>query len=356
MTSDPIFAQNQSNRPSMNEHEQLPLLLNPPGETASTKSYDLGIAWNWEYDADFIKLIENSLSARSLSLLQITPDNVENLTDELVRQKIHLNVFFDRASEDDSRFIPIVKWACTHCSYFINRHEWAIHSCDKTTMHYTLIHAGLHTPYTIMLPSYDDDPNLPPFSLHPLGERFIIKPSIGGGGEGVVTDLTSMNQILELRRQHTHYRYLLQTFIEPVSLGDRPAWFRVLYCRGTVFCCWWHPDTHVYAQLTAEEEYRFQLQPLIGMTKTIADLCKLDIFSTEIALTADGRFVVVDYVNDQPDLRLQSQAADGVPDIIVQEIAAQVTGAAAEHFPAANGDNPKLHDDKNDEQLVTPFE
>ncbi|RPH95785.1 MAG: hypothetical protein EHM72_14820, partial [Calditrichaeota bacterium] len=121
----------------MNEHEQLPPLLIAHDETAAAQNYDMGIAWNWEYDADFIKLIENSLPAHGLSLLQITPDNVDALVDELYRQKIHLNVFLDRASEDDPRFIPIVRWACTHCSYFINRHEWAIHSCDKTAMHYT---------------------------------------------------------------------------------------------------------------------------------------------------------------------------------------------------------------------------
>jgi hypothetical protein len=47
----------------------------------------------------------------------------------------------------------------------------------------------------------------------------------------------------------------------------------------------------------------------------------LDLFSTEIALTLDGLFMVVDYVNDPIDLRLQSKATDGVPDQIVSHIA-----------------------------------
>ncbi|MCC7511318.1 MAG: hypothetical protein IT296_01585, partial [Anaerolineae bacterium] len=34
--------------------------------------------------------------------------------------------------------------------------------------------------------------------------------------------------------------------------------------------------------------------------------------------------LVVDYVNDPIDLRLQSRAADGVPDFIVERIAARI--------------------------------
>jgi hypothetical protein len=50
------------------------------------------------------------------------------------------------------------------------------------------------------------------------------------------------------------------------------------------------------------------------------------LFSTEIAITSDGRFVIVDYVNDPIDLRLQSKASDGVPDDIVEDIAARLVG------------------------------
>jgi hypothetical protein len=47
----------------------------------------------------------------------------------------------------------------------------------------------------------------------------------------------------------------------------------------------------------------------------------LDIFSTEIALTPEGEFVAVDYINDSIDLRAKSKAVDGVPDIVLSYIA-----------------------------------
>ncbi len=75
--------------------------------------------------------------------------------------------------------------------------------------------------------------------------------------------------------------------------------------------------------VTAEEEQRYHLQTLRTDTCRIAAICRLDWFSTEIALT-DEHFVVVDYVNDGIDTRLQSRAMDGVPDQVMQSIADQL--------------------------------
>ena len=58
----------------------------------------------------------------------------------------------------------------------------------------------------------------------------------------------------------------------------------------------------------------------------IAGICGLNLFSTEIAYTADGDFVVVDYVNDPIDLSIQSNTRDAVPDDIVRDITERLIG------------------------------
>jgi hypothetical protein len=55
------------------------------------------------------------------------------------------------------------------------------------------------------------------------------------------------------------------------------------------------------------------------------------LFSTEIALTKEGHFMVVDYVNDPVDLRMQSRAVDGVPDVYLESIAARLARLADRH-------------------------
>lgn len=116
-------------------------------------------------------------------------------------------------------------------------------------------------------------------------------------------------------------------------LGDRIAWFGVLYCTGAVYPCWWDPRSQVYTPVSVEEEAEFGLAPLHQVIGRITEICKLELFSTEIAYMPEGLFVAVDYVNDQIDLRLQSKAADGAPDFIVHDIADRLAFLVEVHHP-----------------------
>ena len=286
--------------------------------------YDLCLAWNWEYDADFVALLEAACSTRDLSLWQVTPANVSAALDELSAAQASFSSFLDRASEADPCFLPLVDWATGHSLFEINSHKRAVHVANKASMHLEFITAGIHTPHTIILPPHNCQPDFPAMDLSPLGEKFIAKPAHGGGGEGVVLEVSTLGQVLEARRAHPQDYYLLQTHIAPVQLSGRPAWFRVLFCGGKIYPFWWDMVTHIYVPVEEEDERRFGLAPVTSTTLTIARVCGLDLFSTEIAMTASGLFVVVDYVNNPIDLRLQSFAPDGVPDEVVRDIAARL--------------------------------
>jgi hypothetical protein len=288
--------------------------------------YDLCLAWNWEYDADFVNVLAAACQSHALSLLQITPENIAEISDALTKEQIACHVFWDRASEDDARFIPIVQWAADHCAYRINPAEKARLTWDKGAMHRSFRGLGLHTPYTIILPPYKEQPEIPSIDWEALGERFTIKPAHGGGGEGVVAEASSLSQIQGARQEYPGDRYLLQTHVIPIQLGSRAAWFRVFYGAGQIYICWWDTSTHVNTPVASADETNHDLGPLRTITTAIAQFCGLDLFSTEIALTPNGRFVVVDYINDQIDLRLQSKAVDGVPDDIARDIVESIVG------------------------------
>jgi hypothetical protein len=286
----------------------------------SMEKYDLCLAWNWPYDHDFVAILNQACQARDLSLVQATPDNLHELLTCLHTAQIDFQVLIDRVSESDS-FFALIKWAHENGRYCINSLEKAPPTWDKARMHGILIEAGLQTPYTIILPSFKEQPDLPKLDLHVLGERFTIKPAHGGGGEGVVMDANQLCDVLAARQAFPEDRYLLQNTIIPRQIETLPAYFRVLYCAGEIYPCWWNPETHLYTPLHELDEARHCLFPLRKITGEIAGLAGLDLFSTEIAYTQDDRFVVVDYVNDQLDLRLQSRTGNGVPDQIVCRIA-----------------------------------
>jgi hypothetical protein len=291
--------------------------------------FDLCLAWNWEYDQGFVGLLQAACDARQVSLLQVTPENLESILIALGRGEISFDCFFDRASESDNRFYSLVEGAESQAVAMINPASLAKRAWDKAQMYEQFDHLGLLMPETCVISSFQDQPDPPPLDLDLLGANLVIKPAHGGGGMGVHVGVTGRDQIDRIRQEFPDDQYLLQSYVHVAMHMDRPAWFRVIYCTGVIFPCWWHPESHVYQVVSEAEELRFGLQPLRSITDLIRRICRLDLFSTEIALTPEGKFLVIDYVNDPIDLRLQSQATDAPPDEIVRAIAEKLADIAS---------------------------
>jgi hypothetical protein len=290
--------------------------------------YDLCLPWYWEYDIDFVRFVEIACQEQGLTFWQITPENLLESINALYKGERSFNTLLDRSQGDD-RFLPINNWAKEYNKRRINPPELSKWSEDKATMHLELISAGIHTPYTIILPPFLEQPVIHNLNLTPLGHQFVIKPSNEGGSAGVILGAFSLDQVLRARMEFPEQKYLLQATVTPRTIQGRPAWFRVFYAVGKIYPCWWHPLTHVFSIVTPSEEHRHDLSPLRDITQRIASICRLDWFTTEIALTHES-FVVVDYVNDQIDTRIQSKAVDGVPDDVMRNVAVELVRLAKE--------------------------
>ena len=286
--------------------------------------YDICMAWNWEYDADFVHVFEEACAARGVSLVQVTPQNLAEVLSGLHNREITFATLLDRACQGDERFQPLLDWAKRHKVICINPQKQALWAGDKATMHLEFISHGLYTPYTIILSPHSKHSSLHCPDLAPLGGCFAIKPACEGGGDGVILEASSWEQVETARKQFPTEKYLLQAHVRTCQLDGRQAWFRILVCQGAIYPCWWDQKTHIYTRVTAEEKARYHLRGLNEVSARIAQICQLHLFSTEIALTEEGQFIVVDYVNDPVDLRFQSKAIDGVPDRIVQNIATRL--------------------------------
>jgi hypothetical protein len=285
--------------------------------------YDLCLAWNWEYDADFVRLMNETCTARGLSLLDISAHNRDEILPLLSRREIGFRALLDRASESDSSYLPLVEIAKSIGARRLNPRELADRAYDKAAMHRLFQAAGIHIPRTLILPSFQEQPLLTFLDLSPLHGQFVAKPALGGGGDGVVTGLSTFEHVGITRRQFPEQQYLLQDQVTPKFMNGLPTWFRVIYCLGGIFPCFWDTTTHVYTPVDSVGAV-LRDSPLREITKRIARLCQLDLFSTEICLTEENRLLVVDYVNDPIDLRLQSRTVDGVPDFIVERIAMHI--------------------------------
>ncbi len=287
--------------------------------------YDLCLPWYWEYDDVFVEMVERACAEQDVSLWQIRPDNLLEAVTALYQGRTTFKTLLNRG-QGEPGFTPIERWAREFGARRINPSELSAWSEDKATMHLELISAGLHTPYAVLLPPFIEQPIPPPIDLSPLGRDFVVKPANGGGGEGVLMGANSLEEILRARVQFPEQKYIVQARVVPRVLEGKPAWFRVFYANGETFPCWWDPLTHIYTSMDAQGAFGEHAAKLGEITRRIAAICRLDWFSTEIALADE--FLVVDYVNDQIDTRIQSRALDGVPDEVMNGVARRLVQIA----------------------------
>ncbi len=287
------------------------------------KTINLAVAYTWEYDEDFINAIELVFNSRSLVLLKISYDNLLTIMERIKNEELKINFFLDRASDAEEDFVPLAKLMVDKNVRIINQYSNVEFAIDKATMHLEFITNGINTPYTIIISPYREkkDIELSLEQLARLGRPFIIKPAnTTGGGIGVVKGAETLSDVLKARQHLENDKYLLQEKIEPVEVDNKRFWFRSFYAFGKVLHCWWNDLTHIYDLISQEDFIKYQLDKMDEIVYKIHSITNLDFFSTEIALTKENKFVVVDYVNDQCDMRFKSKHIDGVPDEIIYSI------------------------------------
>jgi hypothetical protein len=287
------------------------------------KIIDCTILYEWEYDRDFVYILSEELEVEGVNHQIIGQPEFRGTLNKLRSGEISFLSAVDRASDVDDDCEELVNLLHHRHSYIINDPKQIKHASDKASMHLEFITAGIFVPYTIIISPYNrqKEIKLSLSELARLGRPFIIKPAnTTGGGIGVVTGAESLQDVIETRQHNRDDKYLLQEKIEPMIINGRRAWFRSFYACGKVFEVWWDDLTHVYEPVTDSEYRDYKLNEVTNLTEKIHNVCGLDFFSTEVALTTGGKFVVIDYVNEMPDMRLKSSNQDGVPDEVVAGI------------------------------------
>jgi hypothetical protein len=206
--------------------------------------------------------------------------------------------------------------------FFVNHPESIKWIDDKVLIHMEFILNNIPVPTTfIYYPT--DERRIIMNKIRQIGVPFVVKPAHGveTGGAGVLLNACSIEDVCHWHRQYKDFIFLLQKQITPWVMDKRPAWFRVFYILGKTIACWWDPLTHIYESVTEPECGKFKLKPLYFLAEKIGKIYDLGFFSTEIAVAKGRHFVVVDYINDQCDMRKKSKFPDGVCDKTVDSIA-----------------------------------
>ena len=305
------------------------------------KQYDFALSWDDSIREKFVKWIRRESSLRGLELLLITERNVERVIEGLGKGRLKIKFLLDCAADYYDRrdlFARLCYAVKDIGGHVVCDPDDAREASNKAITHYDLVKANIPTPYTVVVRNWE--PNnfkLSKEELNRLGKPFIIKPASGFGQKGVVRDAKgSIEEIAKARRFNRGDNFLLQEKIEPLLLDDRQGWFRVYFLFGEIIPCWWSTETGYYSYVSLRQMHRYKLLALARITSEIARVTNMDFFSSEIAITGKGkerRFAAIDYVNDQPELRVRSGKATGgfvagpVPEV-VQHIAERIVEIA----------------------------
>ena len=281
------------------------------------EQFDLAIAYKWKYDVNFVKLIEEIFQKDKLRTFIIGLHNRDEIYYRVSINQLQFNFFLDRASDEDETFVPLANLIKSKRTRIINDYEKVESSVDKATIQPLLEKNNIKIPRTEIIEQYGKIkiPNYLRKIIRSFKKPFVIKPSYySGGGDGVVVDGKSFDDVQRERMGNGDDRYLIQEFITPKLINGKRAWFRPLYAFGKVIILMWDDKTHIYDQITKEDEKLFDKKKLINTTKRLAKISGLDYFSTEIAIDKSDEYYVIDYINDQCDMRMKSEHLDGVPD------------------------------------------
>jgi len=291
-----------------------------------TRIYDLVMTHKLDADDLFIHRIQQHCAELGLNFFLVEPLWVEPFCDQLAKGKVWARALLNMHSEHhlpDDIYHRLIWLAHERKTQIIDPPDIALAAFDKARLHLRLLAAGFQLPFTVIVPREQAGGFLlSEADRAALGTPFVIKPAMGYGRRGVIMDAVNEKDIARSISVWPDRHYLLQRRIVPKTQNGEPVYFRVFYVFGSVWSCWWNCFTDRYRLPTPTEEQQLELTPLRDIVHRIAELTGMRFFSSEIALTGSGEFVLIDYVNDQ--CHMLSQSSDprmGVPDELVRAIA-----------------------------------
>ncbi len=288
-------------------------------------------------DADdfFIHRVQQHCAEKRLNFFLVEPLWVEPFCDQFAKGKVWARTLLNMHSEHhqpEDIYHRLVRLAHEKGTRTIDPPDVAQAAFDKARLHPRLAAAGFRVPFTVIV-AHEEAAGfaLSEADRSALGTPFVIKPGMGYGKRGVVLDATSERDLERCMTAWPDANYLLQQKITPRNVNGEPAYFRVFSVFGSIWCCWWNCFTDRYRAVAPSEEAEFALAPLREIAGRLSALTGMKFFSSEIALTEAGEFVLIDYVNDQCHLLSQSANPQmGVPDEVVAAIARRLVDGVVE--------------------------
>src|SRR4030043_339616 len=96
-------------------------------------NYDIGLAYVWEYDDDFIALVEDILQQQGLTSFRVSNHNIEEVSEKIIQRKLFFGFYIDRAWDVDYRYEELGKILQRRRTVIFNAYKKVFHAIDKAS-------------------------------------------------------------------------------------------------------------------------------------------------------------------------------------------------------------------------------
>jgi hypothetical protein len=201
-------------------------------------------------DADdyFIHCVQKQCADLRLNFFLIEPLWVEAFYEGLSNGRLWPHVLLNMHSEHHQPkeiFHRLVRMASEKGVRVIDPPDRALAAFDKSKLHARLVAIGVNAPHTVIVSAEASSSfRLSQADREALGAPFVVKPAMGYGRRGLVLNATTEADILRSIAEWPDDNYLLQRRIVPAQIDGTPAYWRVYFVFGTVWCSWWNSVSH----------------------------------------------------------------------------------------------------------------
>ena len=250
---------------------------------------------------------------------------VQEFLQKLQSGEVQVRVLMDPGADQyvqDDPYLLLAKEVKRQGGFVIDDPDTSAIMAHKGRFHKILLENHIPVPETVIVSRSELDRfKLTDEIKAQLGIPFVVKPAWGMSSQGVILDGYSEDDLHKSAEQAPNSdSFLIQRRLKPKQLGDHSGWFRLFHVFGEVIACWWDPQSHEYQLVSPVQQQYFKLGRLKSIERSIGRVSKMKFFTSEICLTEEGQFFVVDYLNAEPDMNPRSFYPNGVPDEVILRI------------------------------------
>ena len=257
---------------------------------ARTKRYELGFNWAAGGDSAFSDAVADAAAMRRLSVLIVRRRDHERVRRDVEKGAIRIGLFLNTQADGTNRDSPamlLCRALKARGTLVVEDPDDAPVYADRALQFEYLSRAGVSVPRQFVVESWQPGKAAVPAAARPsLGATWTAVPGFGlDRRKAIVSTARHVSPALARGGFKPGQKIIVHRHGEPATDGEREMRFRLWYLFGQIVPAWRRTGHGVFEPVHLEDAGHDAFAPMIGITRTAAELTGLDWFVIEMIVT-----------------------------------------------------------------------